>query len=53
MNCHDLCSTLFRSTNYIDFIKDVLPHDENDTAKVSKYVYELHYDEEHLFLPLR
>jgi hypothetical protein len=49
MNCNDPYSTLFQAANNVDFIKNVLPCDENDTASFSKYEYELNYDEEHLF----
>ena len=49
MNCNDPYSNLFQVTNYVDFAENVLPCNQNDTANVSKYQYELDYDEEHLF----
>jgi hypothetical protein len=49
MNCSDPYSSIIQARNNVDFIKYVLPCDENDTGNVSKYEYELKYDEEHLF----
>ncbi|CAF4354363.1 unnamed protein product, partial [Adineta steineri] len=49
MNCNNSYSTLFQTINNVDLIKNVLPCDENDITNISKYEYELSYDEEHLF----
>ncbi len=49
MNDNDSYSTIFQVTNYVDSVKDLLPCDENDMTALSKYEYELSYDEEHLF----
>ena len=49
INGNDSHSALFQIINYIDFVKHVLPCNENDIENLSKYDYELNYDEEHLF----
>ena len=49
LNCHDSYPYIFQAIDYVDTIDHVLPCDEYDRVKLSKYQFEFHYDEEHLF----
>lgn len=49
INSDDIYVDAFEAMNYIDSVKNVMPCTDNDEKNLSRYEFELNYDEEHFF----